>query len=316
MYKDIIKGEKEAQFLLTKRIRAELPGSFDLHNALLAKEPGEKVHDPSLLDLKIALSEKIFTHCTLCERKCKVNRKRESGFCQVRSPLISTAFPHHGEEKPLVPSGTIFFSGCNAKCIFCQNWDISQQLNGKEWSVKKTAEWITQNRKNNRIINANFVGGEPTPNLVYILKLLRELDLNIPIIWNSNFYMSKKTMKLLDGVIDLYLSDFKYGIDKRAVKYSHLPNYWATVTRNHRLAYEQCEMIIRILVLPGKWIEEDLPKILTFIEKELPNARVNLMGQYRPEWRADEYPELSRRLTRDEWEKACNIYSAYDLRKM
>lgn len=243
-----------------------------------------------------------------------VNRYEKPGFCKVKSPLISCAFPHYGEERVLVPSGTIFFSGCNANCVFCQNWDISQHLNGEEWSVERTVTWITKIR--NIIKNVNFVGGEPTPNLLYILEVLKELDVNIPIIWNSNFYMSEETMKLLDGVVDLYLSDFKYGNNERALEYSNLPNYWDIVTRNHKIAYKQCDMIIRILVLPGKWIEEDLPKILDFVEENLPNARINLMSQYRPEYNAFEHPELSRRLTDKEWQKACEILSHYSVKTL
>ncbi len=317
MYDAIVHGDERARFLRTQCVKAELPGDFKLHDLLVQEEPKDtKKKKPNLLDLKISLAEDIFEHCTFCERRCGVNRYEKPGACGVTSPLISTAFPHHGEEGPLVPSGTIFFSGCNAHCIFCQNWDISQQLSGNEWNMEKTAEWITRNKENHRIINVNFVGGEPTPNLLYILHILEELEVNIPIIWNSNFYMSEETMNLLDGVIDLYLSDFKYGTDKRALEYSNLPNYWEIATRNHKLAYEQCEMIIRILVLPGNWVEEDLPCILDFIEKELPDARVNLMAQYHPAWKAGTHPELSRRLTREEWGKACEILSTHDVKTL
>ena len=315
MYGRIVAGKERARFLVSKSVKAELPGSFDTHDVLLRKG---KIHaeeqDPNLLDLKIALAKNIFKECTFCERRCSVNRYEGSGYCQVTTPLISCAFPHYGEEKPLVPSGTIFFSGCNARCIFCQNWDISQHLHGDHWNAVKTADWITRNKKTDRIINVNFVGGEPTPNLVYILEVFRELEVNIPIIWNSNFYMSEETMSLLDGVIDLYLSDFKYGTDERALRYSDLPHYWKIVSRNHKIAYKQCEVMIRILVLPGEWIEEDLPRILSFIEKELPDATVNLMAQYRPAWKADEHPELSQILTSEDWERACAMLRQHDVK--
>ena len=321
MYEEILKGKEKARFLLSKCVEAEIPENFEkkceIHGILVKKDlkdTGKK--DPNLLDLKIEIAKEIFKKCTFCERKCLVNRYEKPGSCKVTSPLISCAFPHYGEERVLIPSGTIFFSGCNAHCIFCQNWDISQYLNGKQWSVAKIVEWITMNKMKNRIINVNFVGGEPTPNLVYILEVLRDLDVNIPIIWNSNFYMSEETMKILDGVIDLYLSDFKYGTNERALKYSDLPNYWEIATRNHKIAYNQCEMIIRILVLPGKWIKEDLPRILEFIEKDLPNAKVNLMAQYRPEWKADTYPELSKRLTDEEWQGALGILSRYSVKRL
>jgi putative pyruvate formate lyase activating enzyme len=315
LYERIVAGKERALFLVSKSVETELPGSFATHDALLKEG---KMHaeerDPNLLDLKILLARDIFKKCTFCERRCAVNREEQPGYCQVTTPLISCAFPHYGEERILVPSGTIFFSGCNARCIFCQNWDISQHLSGDYWSAAKTVEWITRNKKAGTIINVNFVGGEPTPNLLYVLTVLRELDVNIPIIWNSNFYMSEETMSLLDGVIDLYLSDFKYGTDERALQYSDLPNYWEIATRNHKIAYNQCEMIIRVLVLPGKWIEEDLPRILAFIEKELPEVRINLMSQYRPAWKAHEHPELSQMLTSEEWKRVCKIFGEYTVK--
>ena len=305
-----------AKFLLIKKIEAEIPETLEeklhLNDELIKKPYGDTEREPNLLDLKIEIAKEIFKKCIFCERRCEVDRYRESGFCRVKSPLISCAFPHYGEERMLVPSGTIFFSGCNANCVFCQNWDISQYLNGEEWSAERLVNWITEMR--HIIKNVNFVGGEPTPNLLYILEVLKKLNIDIPVIWNSNFYMSEETMSILNGVVDIYLSDFKYADNEKALKYSNLPNYWEIVTRNHKIAYKQCEMIIRILVLPGKWIEEDLPEILNFIEKNLPEAKVNLMPQYRPEWKAGIYPELSRRITGEEWKRALEILSWYSVR--
>ncbi|MEM2974409.1 MAG: radical SAM protein, partial [Candidatus Micrarchaeia archaeon] len=129
--------------------------------------------------------------CSLCERKCRIDRKHgERGLCGVGyKSRVASAFPHIGEEPELVPSGTIFFSGCNSRCVFCQNWDISQFPGmGDIWPPERIANWIMDNFTSGRIINANFVGGEPTPNTHNILKALKLLSINVPIVWNSNMY--------------------------------------------------------------------------------------------------------------------------------
>jgi putative pyruvate formate lyase activating enzyme len=199
---------------------------------------------------------------------------------------------HLGEEAPLVPSHTIFFSGCNFECIYCQNFDISQfPESGIETSEENLAKVIDKRRMEGSR-NVNFVGGDPTPNLLYILKTMRLSKENIPVIWNSNFYMSKDAMTLLDGFIDLYLSDFKYGPLDCAEKLSGTVNYWNTVTRNHLMAKKAGNMIIRHLVLPGH-VECCSKPILKWISKNLGNETVvNIMGQYRPVYRANESPEI------------------------
>ena len=131
----------------------------------------------------------------------------------------------------------------------------------------------------------NFVGGDPTPNLPYILKTMKLSKENIPVIWNSNFYMSEDAMKLLDGFVDLYLSDFKYGPSDCAEKLSGVSNYWNIVTRNHLIAKKSGDMIIRHLVLPDH-VECCSKPILKWISKNLGNETVvNIMGQYRPVYR-------------------------------
>ena len=152
-------------------------------------------------------------------------------------------------------------------------------------------------------LNVNWVGGDPTPNLPYILKVLRFCRENIPQIWNSNMYCSLETMKLLDGVIDLYLTDFKYGNNKCAERLSKVKNYFEIVSRNHLIASKQAEITIRHLVLPNhtkccsekilKWISENIKE----------NYVVNLMDQYRPEWNAYKYEEINRFLTENEFEE-------------
>lgn len=256
------------------------------------------------LDSKIEMAEEIVQSCIFCERKCRVNRKiGELGFCGVGyESRVASAFIHMGEEHFFIPSGTIFFSGCNSRCVYCQNWDISQYpKNGEIWTPEKIASWIEKNKE--FVKNVNFVGGEPTPNLHNILKALKISKVDLPIIWNSNFYMSEKAMELLSGVVDVYLSDFKYWSNRCAMKYSSLPNYQEIVTRNHLIAANDSEIVIRHLVLPGH-VECCSKPILDWIKKNLGEKVVlNVMSQYRPMYLANKYPEINRKITRGEYEE-------------
>lgn len=257
----------------------------------------------SLLDLKIEIARRIFQQCVFCERRCKVNRMGgKSGHCGVLDSKIASEFTHWGEEPELVPSYTIFFSGCTFNCVFCQNWDISQfPETGTEMSAEKVARMIE--RKEAR--NVNWVGGEPTPNILYILQVLKECNANLPQVWNSNMYMSTETMNLLDVIADLYLADFKYGNNDCARRLSNVKNYWDTATRNHKIANAQCEMIIRHLVIPNhveccskpilKWIAETL---------DLKRVRVNVMAQYRPEYHAYKHEDIAVSLSGKEFRDA------------
>jgi len=192
----------------------------------------------------------------------------------------------------LVPSHTIFFSGCTFHCVFCQNWDISQFPCGTPIEPQHLTTVIEQ-RKKQGARNVNWVGGDPTSNLLYVLKVLQQLDSNIPQVWNSNMYCSEETMRLLHGVMDLYLTDFKYGNDACAKRLSKVDGYTAVVQRNHLLAYQYGEVIIRHLVLPHH-LDCCSKPILNYIAENLQNTVVNIMPQYRPEYLANEYKEISR----------------------
>ena len=145
----------------------------------------------------------------------------------------------------------------------------------------------------------NWVGGDPTPNLPYILQVLKECDINIPQVWNSNMYCSLETMKLLDGVIDLYLTDFKYGNDECAQPLSKVEGYMEIIKRNHIKAHDNGEMIIRHLVMPNH-VECCSKPIMKWIAENLTNATVNIMAQYRPAYKAYDYEDISRRVSLDE----------------
>jgi len=259
-----------------------------------------------LLNKKIKDSFKLLENCELCERKCHVNRlKGELGHCNVGDKInISSYFDHMGEEPFLVPSFTIFFMSCTFHCQFCQNWGISQ--NFEEGYFIKEEELAKVINKHSYCKNVNFVGGSPTPYLPFILKTLSFVKTNIPVVWNSNFYMSEKSMSLLKDIVDIYLSDFKYGNDKCAEKLSKVKNYTKIIKRNHLLAFKDSELVIRHLVLPNH-IECCTKPIFDFISKNFKDkVIVNIMDQYRPEFNATKFPEINRSLTPKEFEEAVN----------
>lgn len=320
-YLDILDGKTFALFHLCKFVECEkqnkIEDALEEHNEKLKvlkqlKERNPKLKDLkepeySLLDLKIDLADANIQNCTLCERKCRINRKEgKVGFCGVGyESRVASAFSHFGEEPEFVPSGTLFFAGCNSRCVFCQNWDISQYpRSGEIWGPKRIAEWLTTRFEVGAIINANLVGGEPTPNTHNILKALKFVDVNIPIIWNSNMYMSEECMNLLDGIVDVYLADFKYGNNECAMRLSSLPKYFEIVTRNHLIGKQQCEVLIRHLVLPNH-IECCTKPVLNWIKENFgETVRTNIMSQYRPEYKAYEFSEINRRLRREEYAAA------------
>jgi putative pyruvate formate lyase activating enzyme len=223
---------------------------------------------------------------------------------------VASYFRHFGEEPPLVNthgSGTIFFTGCMFRCVFCQNWEISQYpLAGGETDGRKLAQMMKELRREGAH-NINFVGGEPTPNLHTIIDGMRHLDVNVPMLWNSDMYATTEAMDLLKEVIDIWLPDFKYGNDGCARRLSNIPNYMKIVARNHKIAHENGDIIIRHLVLPNHF-ECCTKPVLEWISQHCPRALVNVMGQYYPSYKVSRYPErypdIARRLTPKEIEQA------------
>jgi putative pyruvate formate lyase activating enzyme len=263
------------------------------------------------LDLKIELAKRIVQSCHLCERRCNVNRlKGEKGFCRLgNDSFVSTYFLHMGEESVLVPSGTIFFAGCNfGPCVFCQNADISGYPDsGKIVTPIQLSKMVTS-LKREKARNANWVGGSPTPNLHNILESMKYTEVDICQLWNSNFYMSNESTELLLDVIDFWLPDMKWFDDKCAAKYSRVPNYWGVVSRNHKTSYDRgsSEMIVRHLLMPGH-IDCCTKPILEWISKTIPKALVNVMDQYRPCYlvsSSGDYACLNRRPSQQEIDEA------------
>lgn len=328
-YFAVMEGELPARFLVCKRInvgvelsagdeelwKAHESGLKKFRKSLSLIDGGKVMLDDmekpeiSLLDLKVELAGRILRSCHLCERRCMVDRTAgEVGVCGARErSRMASEFMHHGEESVLVPSYTIFFNGCTFKCVFCQNWDISQDPDeGVEVSPQTLAHLIKGARRDGAR-NVNFVGGEPTQHLHTILAALRECETSIPTVWNSNMYCSLETMKLLFGVTDVYLTDFKWYDDNCAIKYSKVPKYLEVVARNHRLAFADSELIIRHLVVPGH-VACCTEPILKWIRNNLdPMVRVNIMPQYRPCYLAGKYPEINRGITSEEYERSLKI---------
>ena len=277
-------------------------------NVSIIKDPLPK---SSFLDVKVELVKRIIRNCTLCERRCSIDRTMRKGACMLDlRPRVASYFIHLGEEAPLVPSGTIFFTGCNLRCVYCQNWDISQKPeNGVEVNEADLASMQIELRIS-EARNINWVGGEPTPNLHVIIpsmRILAEKGVNVPQLWNSNLYLTIEGMKLILHLIDIWLPDFKYGNDECALRYSGAPRYVEVVSRNLKMICDRDEdVIIRHLVLPGH-VECCTKPILNWVTHNCPRAIVNIMNQYHPDYlvpRLSRYRELNRRVTESELREA------------
>ncbi len=328
-YFAVMQDEKPAKFMIAKRLPADFSKDDQLQKLWLTHEKateefqtlqkeidnGEKrladLESPekSYLDLKTEIANQVLRHCHLCTRRCGANRlEGKMGYCKCGLQMqVSSMFEHMGEEPELVPSGTIFTMGCTIRCLHCQNWTISQWFEtGETYSPQQMASAVKRLRRNG-CRNINLVGGEPTPWLQQWLETFKHVEIGVPIVWNSNAYYSEETAQLLAGFADIYLLDFKYGPGECAKRISDAPNYWEACTRNHLYGKRYGELIIRVLVLPGH-IECCTRPVLKWIAENLgADTRVNIMFQYRPEWRAREIPELRRRLTTDEMKRAVEL---------
>ncbi len=295
-YDKIVRGEEKPYYLRAKK-QKKLKNltSFKTGELWAELEKQRKEGIPSL-ELKKELSERILENCIFCERRCGVNRKEgEEGYCEILESKVSSEFLHMGEERELVPSHTVFFAGCNLGCVFCQNYEISQLNEGMMISPERLAQKIDKGDGK----NVNWVGGDPTPNIPYILQVLNELSNPIPQIWNSNMYLTEESMKILSKLMDVYLTDFKYGNDECASRLSDVEDYTSIVKRNHLMAEETGDLIIRHLVLPGH-LECCTKPLLEWIETNLEKPRVNIMTQYRPVWNADQHDDIDRGLSAEE----------------
>jgi len=249
----------------------------------------------NLLDLKCEIANRILHKCIFCEWRCMVDRAKaeRKGACHLNSTArVTTFFRHYGEEAPLVDrhgSGTIFFASCTFRCPFCQNYDISQDPSAGTPVSPRDLSLIIKSLRSDGAANINLVGGEPTPNLHVILEALNLTSVNVPILWNSNMYLTPEAMQILSDVVDIWLPDFKWGNDSCAVKYSRALRYFEVVSRNHTIAHKNGDMIIRHLVMPNH-VECCTKPVLNWVAKNCPRALVNVMSQYRPEYLVSQYP--------------------------
>ena len=269
------------------------------------------------LNEKIGKLYSILESCELCPRKCRVDRLRgEKGTCRSGKNLIVSSFgPHFGEEDPLVGrggSGTIFLTNCNLLCVYCQNYEISHLGLGTPVSGEEVADYMINLQKRG-CHNINFVTPTHfTPQLVKAVEIAIPKGLHLPIVWNCGGYENVETIKLLDGIIDIYMPDIKYGSAGPAEKYSNAPDYFERCKEAVREMHRQVGdliietgiatrgLLIRHLVLPNNVAESKT--VLKFIAEEISkNTYINIMDQYRPVHRAYEYEELRRRPSFEEY---------------
>lgn len=273
----------------------------------------------------------LLKECRLCPNECLADRVNgETGDCHSTDEvMISSYGPHYGEEPPLTGtlcSGTIFFTNCNLACQFCQNYDISQLGRGTSVSIDELAR-IMIGLQNSGCHNINFVTPTHfTPQIVDALIVAINKGLQLPLVYNCGGYESIETLKLLEGIFDIYMPDIKYSKNETAVKYSHIKNYWdvvrLAVKEMHRQVgnlkiskrgIAQRGLLIRHLILPNN--VSGSKEVIDFIAGEISNdTYLNLMDQYYPSYKADNYKELNRRISKEEYYEIIDYAKKYELR--
>ena len=267
--------------------------------------------------------------CTICPHKCGINRTKHAGRCKSTDKVKIALYSTHNFEEPCISgekgSGTIFFSNCNMNCIYCQNYEISQQEKGKEITVQQLADIMIKQQENG-VENINLV--TPTSYVLHIIeaiKIAKSKGLQIPIVYNTNGYESIETLKLLESYIDIYLPDLKYYYNEIGQKYSNVNNYFEIATQAIQEMYRQVGrpqldengimqkgLMIRHLILPNnienskqvlKWIKENIDK----------NVYVSIMAQYFPTYKAKNVDELNRKLTKQEYDEIENYLFNLDI---
>ena len=287
--------------------------------------PYRQLHESGELKKRGQELWNIMESCELCPRECGANRiAGDEGFCEASSQLeISSYGPHYGEERPLVGrggSGTIFFTNCGLRCVFCINWQISQGGEGKLRTIENMASMML-NLQDRGCHNINIV--TPThysPHIILALDVAAERGLRLPLVYNTCGWERLEILKKLDGIVDIYMPDFKYADGAMAAKYSSDAESYPELTQAallemHRqvgvakpapdgLMYRG--LMIRHLVMPNdvggskrviRWIAEYLPR----------ETYLNIMSQYQPMYKAFENPEISRRITREEYEEVVDL---------
>lgn len=275
--------------------------------------------------MKLELLEK----CTICPHNCGINRtNNQIGRCKSKDTVKIALYSTHNFEEPCISgkkgSGTVFFSNCNMNCVFCQNYEISQQGKGKEITIEELAEiFIKQQEKD--VENINLV--TPTsyvPQIIEAIKIARNKGLKLPIVYNTNGYEKVETLEMLEEYVDIYLPDFKYSDNKLAKRLSKVDNYFEIATRALKEMYRQTGkavfddrgimqkgMIIRHLVLPNQILNSR--RVLKWINENMHDVYVSVMAQYFPTYKAKDIEDINRKLSKEEYEQIENYLYRLDL---
>ncbi len=267
--------------------------------------------------------------CRICPRECLSDRREKAGKCRAPEALeVASRNLHFGEEPPITGSGgsgTIFVAHCNLSCAFCQNYPISQYGNGKAVTTQELAESMVSLQKRGAH-NINFVSPTHyTTQLIEAVHLAREKGLTVPLVWNSNAYESVETLRLLEGIVDIYLPDIKYGDDAQARRISRAPDYWRIATGAVAEMFRQVGplhvteegiatrgLLVRHLVLPNGLA--GTRKVLRFIAEDLsPEVFVSLMSQYFPAHRAPKTEGIEREILPEEYRQAMDWLEEFGL---
>jgi putative pyruvate formate lyase activating enzyme len=271
--------------------------------------------------------------CRVCPRECSVDRLADKpGLCKIgRRAIVASHFPHFGEENCLRGwrgSGTIFFGGCNLRCVFCQNYDVSWQVQGREADASRLAAMMLE-LQDIGCHNINWVTPEHVvPQILEALPMAVAGGLRLPIVYNTSAYDSADSLRLMEGVVDVYMPDLKLTSSELARRYLGKREYFEVASRNAKEMRRQVGdlvldeqglarrgLIVRHLVMPGALDETEA--VLRFVAEELgPDTYVNLMGQYRPAGRSDRYEEINRRPYPEELASAFGIADGLGLRRL
>ncbi len=285
------------------------------------------------LHRKVERARALLEDCTVCPRDCHVNRLQDVyAVCRTgRYARVSSYFPHFGEEDCLRGwngSGTIFFANCNLKCVFCQNYDISQRPAGEPVTPERLAGMMLE-LQDRGCHNINFVTPEHVvPQILEALPIAIGKGLRVPLVYNTSAYDSLDSIELMNGVVDIYMPDFKFWHREKAARYLKAEDYPEVARRVIKAMHRQVGelvlderglarrgVLLRHLVMPG-----DLAgtrAILEWIARELsPDTYVNLMDQYRPAYKTDRYPEIHRALRSSEYREALRVAAAVGLRRL
>jgi len=272
-------------------------------------------------DEKVERAFELLGKCRLCARYCEIDRRQGArGYCGMGETAIVASYgPHHGEESPISGrggSGTIFLTSCSLLCLFCQNHDISHGKEGVEMTPRRLGEvMIALEARGCHNINL-VTPSHQMPFLIQALKMAAEKGLSIPLVWNCGGYESMEALAILDGLVDIYMPDFKFMSSSAAERYCAAPDYPLVAMKALEEMHLQVGalvidagglavkgLLIRHLVMPGNVCGTD--ELLSWLARHIsPETYVNIMAQYRPCYRAHRFPEISRRLTGREYEQA------------